>query len=180
MSWDKAIAFTLRWEGGFVCDPLDAGGATNRGITQATLDAAFRSGIVSHNNVKKLSKDEAIVIYKARYWEPYNWGQYGEPVDMVMFDMAVNHGMGGTAKIAQRACVSLGVPVKVDGKWGPETRDALYSLSQDNVRVLAKMLLIKRLNFYGNIVASKPSQTKFLKGWCRRTSALAVAAGVKV
>ncbi len=31
---DKALAFTLKWEGGYVDNPLDMGGITNYGISQ--------------------------------------------------------------------------------------------------------------------------------------------------
>ncbi len=180
MSWEKAITFTLRWEGGYTNHPADKGGPTNRGITQAALNRARESGIVNHNNVKALTCDEACAVYKANYWAPYDWGRYGEPIDMILFDITVNHGLGGTAKIAQRACVSCGASVTIDGKWGPNTRDALYTLAWRNGLYLAKMLLIKRLNYYDRIVESKPSQKVFLKGWCRRTKALAVAASVKI
>jgi len=30
----EALKFTLKWEGGFSNDPVDPGGATNRGIIQ--------------------------------------------------------------------------------------------------------------------------------------------------
>ena len=30
------LPFILRWEGGFVNDPMDKGGATNKGVTIAT------------------------------------------------------------------------------------------------------------------------------------------------
>ena len=33
---DILLPFILKWEGGFVNDPADAGGATNKGVTIAT------------------------------------------------------------------------------------------------------------------------------------------------
>ena len=180
MSWDRAIAFTLRWEGGYVNNPADKGGPTNRGITQGTLAAAYASGIVKHCNIKALSKAEAMSIYHTKYWDPYDWGRYGEPVDMIMFDMAVNHGMGGAARIAQRACVSLGASIAIDGKWGPQTRGVLYEVAWKNGLALSKMLITKRLAFYDRIVAARPSQKSFLKGWRNRTFALAKECGVRV
>lgn len=160
--------------------PADKGGATNMGITQGALNAAYKKKLVGHTNVRALSKDEALLIYRASYWDPHDWGRYGEPVDMILFDVCVNHGLGGCAKIAQRACVSCGAEVVIDGKWGPQTREALYKLAWANGLFLSKMLVIKRLNFYDRIVEARPSQHVFLKGWCRRTRALAVACGVKV
>ncbi|MEA5034253.1 glycoside hydrolase family 108 protein [Cloacibacillus evryensis] len=180
MSFQRAIGFTLLWEGGYVNDPLDRGGETNRGITRGTLQHAHKAGLVDHADVKALTKAEAIKIYKANYWDCYDWGRYGEPVDMILFDVCVNHGLGGVAKIVQRACVSCGADVKIDGKWGPKTREALYRLAWANGLYLSKMLIIKRLNYYDKIVEARPEQKKFLKGWCNRTRALAKACGVKV
>lgn len=180
MSWERAIRFTLPWEGGYTNHPLDRGGATNRGITQATLSAAYNAGLVKHNVIEALSRDEAVAIYKKNFWDRYGWGNFSEPVDMILFDITVNHGIGNTAKIAQRACVSLGFAITMDGKWGPETRRTLLLLEGRNSLALSKMLIVKRLNFYENIVKSRPPQRVFLKGWCNRTRALAKACGVKV
>ena len=33
---EKLVPFILKWEGGFVNDPDDLGGATNKGVTLAT------------------------------------------------------------------------------------------------------------------------------------------------
>ena len=180
MSWERAIAFTLRWEGGYVNNPADKGGPTNRGITQGTLADAYASGIVRHCNIKALSKAEAMSIYHTKYWRPHDWGRYGEPVDMIMFDMAVNHGMGNAARIAQRACVSCGAAVAVDGKWGPQTREALYKLAWKSGLALSKMLLVKRLDFYERIIAARPDQKRFRDGWRKRTLALAKECGVRM
>lgn len=180
MSWSKAIAFVFRWEGGYVNDPDDRGKETNMGITKAVLNAAYTAKIVSHNDVRKLTKAEATTIYQARYWNPYQWDQYGEPVDMILFDMAVNNGAGNMAKIAQRACVSLGQNIVIDGRWGPKTRNALYKLAWTNGLALSKMLLVKRWNFYDAIVASRPNQRKYLGGWRNRTNDLARKCGIKL
>ena len=161
-------------------NPADRGGPTNRGITQGTLSAAYAAGIVKHNNIKALTKAEAMAIYNVRYWDPYDWGRYGEPLDMIMFDMAVNHGMGNTSRIAQRACASLGAFIVIDGKWGPQTREALYKLAWKNGLVLSKMLLTKRLNFYDAIITARPNQKRFRDGWRNRTFALAKEARIKM
>ncbi|MCR5335374.1 MAG: N-acetylmuramidase [Synergistes sp.] len=180
MSWAKAIAFVFHWEGGYSDDPDDDGGRTNMGITQAVLSAAYTAKIVSHNDVRKLTKAEATAIYQARYWNPYQWDQYGEPVDMILFDMCVNNGPGNMAKLAQRACVSLGQNIVIDGKWGPKTRAALYALAWSKGAALSKMLLVKRLNFYEAIVMSKPSKRKYLSGWRNRTNDLARKCGIRL
>ena len=130
--------------------------------------------------MRYLTKAEAIAIYKARYWDAYDWGGYPAPIDEIMFDITVNSGIGNAAKIAQRACVSLGSKLDIDGKWGPLSRSALYEQAWIRGAALAKMLLVKRINFYAAIVASRPSQKKFLGGWRNRVYALAKAAGVKL
>ena len=38
---DKFIKFILSWEGGFVNDPRDSGGATNKGVTLSTFQTVF-------------------------------------------------------------------------------------------------------------------------------------------
>lgn len=161
-------------------DPLDRGGETNMGITKAVLNAAYTAKIVSHNDVRKLTKADATTIYQAKYWNPYNWGRYGEPVDMILFDITVNNGPGNMTKLAQRACVSLGQNIVIDGKWGPKTREALYTVAWWNGAALSKMLLVKRLNFYDSIVMSKPSQQKYLTGWRNRTNNLARKCGIRL
>lgn len=180
MSWIKAIAFVFHWEGGYSDDPDDDGGRTNMGITQSVLNSAYTAKIVSHNDVRRLTKAEATIIYQAKYWNPYDWGRYGEPADMILFDITVNNGPGNMAKLAQRACVSLGQNIVIDGKWGPKTRAALYTLAWSKGAALSKMLLTKRLNFYDAIVMSKPSKRKYLGGWSNRTNDLARKCGIKL
>ena len=36
-NFDRALALTLKFEGGYADNPADPGGATNMGVTRATL-----------------------------------------------------------------------------------------------------------------------------------------------
>ncbi|MDR1943393.1 MAG: hypothetical protein LBQ19_01075 [Synergistaceae bacterium] len=45
--------------------------------------------------------------------------------------------------------------------------------------VIAATLLVKRKNFYDDIISSNPSQAKFKNGWYNRLKALAAEAGVQ-
>ena len=53
-SIDKLIPFILKWEGGFVNDPTDRGGATNKGVTIATYEAYCRQKGLPRPTVEQL------------------------------------------------------------------------------------------------------------------------------
>jgi len=83
-------------EGGYVDHPSDPGGATNMGITIATL-SAWRGKPVSKKDVKELTHNEALSIYRARYWD--KTGPNGADAmlagpDAALFDICVNSGRG--------------------------------------------------------------------------------------
>jgi lysozyme family protein len=86
-----------------------------------------------------------------------------------LYDTAVNTGVSRASKILQEALNELIKPPKlaVDGKIGPATRKAICGLDEN--AVLGK-LAERQAAFYRGIVARKPSQAKFLKGWLRRAA----------
>ena len=176
--WDKILSFVLAREGGYVNDPDDPGGETNRGITKATLAAAYAQGLVSHNVVKDVTREDASKIYEARYYKCYGYDRLPFAVSLVLTDATVNHGRGGAALIVQRALVSLGYAIAMDGKWGPKTQAALDEAVRQRPMVLAQMILTKRKNYYDNIISSKPSQEKYRNGWYNRLKALATTTGI--
>jgi lysozyme family protein len=63
----------LRWEGGYVNDPADAGGATNKGVTLTTWrNLGYDKdgdGDIDANDIKLLSNDDAKMILKVAYWD---------------------------------------------------------------------------------------------------------------
>ena len=68
----KLAPFILKWEGGFVNDPDDLGGATNMGVTIATYEAYCRKKGYPKPTIerlKNLSKEEWTEILKTMYWD---------------------------------------------------------------------------------------------------------------
>ena len=187
-TWEKCMAFVSLAEGGknyageangkhALLNPADKGGPTNRGITKDALLAAYAQGIVGNSNFDTLTKEEAEAIYKVNYWDRYRWGEIPWPVCLVLFDMTVNHGGGGMAKIVKRAANALGWKLEVDGKFGPKTFESIQRTSEAQPKEFTEELLRQRKRFYDEIVARDETQKKNLTGWHNRTERLAKAAG---
>lgn len=162
--FDECLQFVLQREGGFSDHPNDKGGATNQGITQKTYDA-YRTS--NRRSVEFIDDREVRDIYRASYWIPAKCGILPVPVDLVVFDSAVNHGVSRSAKLLQEAA-----GVVVDGSVGPVTIDAIKEMEPVE---LAEDLIDLRRAFYSRIVNSNPSQKIFLNGWNNRMNALEVA-----
>jgi hypothetical protein len=171
--WDRILSFILKYEGGYANHPDDPGGETNRGITKATLATAYAQGLVSHSSVKDVTREDASKIYAARYYKNYGYDKLPFPVSLILTDTTVNCGRGGAAWIAQRACVSLGKEIAVDGKWGPKTQAAVEFLAA--MTRFAESVLAKRKNYYDGLATISTFRT----GWYSRLKALAKEAGVQ-
>ena len=92
-NFDKALEFTFRWEGGYVDDPDDPGGETKYGITKRTYP---------NEDIKNLTKERAKEIYKKDFWDAAGCQDLKWPVNCVVFDMAVNMGVGRAKKILSK------------------------------------------------------------------------------
>ena len=71
---EKLKSFILSWEGGFVNDLRDPGGATNKGITIATFKSVFGKD-KTINDLKKITADQWQTIFKKYYWDRYKADQ---------------------------------------------------------------------------------------------------------
>jgi hypothetical protein len=84
-NFDKAIEFTLQWEGeGGKASPGDPGGMTKWGISQRAHPEV---------DVANLTREQAIEIYRADYWDRLGCGGLDAPLDVALFDTAVNVGV---------------------------------------------------------------------------------------
>lgn len=67
----KIYPIVLNSEGGYVYHPNDPGGATNHGIAYRFNDVAVRRyGIYKPEDMRRLTKEQALEIYYEKYWLP--------------------------------------------------------------------------------------------------------------
>lgn len=171
-SFDAFFPTLLKHEGGFVNDPADPGGATNKGITLATFQSSAKQylGIdPTLENLKTLTDAQAGEIYKPLYWNKVR----GDDIELqeladIVFDFQVNAG-GSASKLLQRVLNELGTqpPVAVDGDVGPGTMAALNRMDQ---RAVYRRYKQGRIDYYQDLVAKRPALGKFLNGWLKRVN----------
>lgn len=169
--FEKALAFTFRNEGGLSNHKADRGGMTNMGITKATLDGAYKYGLVSHNDIKKLTREEAEKIYEINYWNAGKCNLMRYPLNVIHFDTCVLHGKTGAAKILQRALTKyFGVHVNDDGIIGTKTIEKIDSIPRNALpEFTAKYYCMKRNLREIGIWTKNESQLAFKNGWANRT-----------
>lgn len=169
--FDYCLKFVLEREGGYSDHKNDNGGPTNHGITHKTYDQYRKNSGLHLRPVTFITSDEVTAIYRTMYWVPAKCGLLPDPLDLYVFDAAVNHGPGRAVKLLQRA---LGVAD--DGLLGPKTIGALHEeIQAGQLAELARNFLAIRQEFYDQIIDNDPSQKVFAKGWGNRLEHLRLA-----
>jgi lysozyme family protein len=163
------VPFILKWEGGFVNDPVDAGGATNMGVTIATWRSVGYDkdgdGDIDVTDLKLITKEDVVNrVLKPHYWDRWKADQIeSQSVANILVDWVWGSGVHGI-KIPQRL---LGVTQ--DGIVGPKT---LAALNAQDPRTLFDRIKQEREVFFNNIVKNNPKQKRFIKGWLNRLNDL--------
>lgn len=166
-SEDELIRNVVRREGGYVNHPADKGGPTKYGITKKTL-AAYRgvpNDSLTAQDVRNLTEDEAVAIYKQDYYTPARITQMPSKTQELAFDMSVNHGVTGGANITRRALRSMGVDIPATGGTNNSLISAMNSVNQDD---LYDAMVKTRVQTYYAIVQKDPTQKVFINGWLNR------------
>jgi lysozyme family protein len=153
-----------KWEGGFVNDPDDAGGATNMGVTVSTFrqwnHEETENMQTSIDELKAMSPDEAAEICKKEYWDEWQADEIeNQSVAEELVEWAWGSGKWGII-IPQRA-----LRLTADGIVGPMTINAVNNADQEAFFNLVRDLKIK---FLDNLVDNHPEDQKFLTGWLNR------------
>jgi lysozyme family protein len=154
----QIIPLILKHEGGFVNHPSDPGGATNKGITIGTFRRFIKpKGTIA--DLKALTTEQAVVVYKRNYWDVVLADLLPMGVDYTVADFAVNSGPARAAKVLQKV-----VGATQDGQIGPATIKAVNAMPAKDV---IRQVNANRLAFMKSIRGGKLWVT-FGKGWQRR------------
>lgn len=152
----EIFSHILKWEGGDKLHNVsgDTGGWTKYGIAYNFNKDHFSS----LDEFKAMGFDTAAEITHQNYYKPLYIDLVQKESQAMFFDMAFNMGVKTAVKLAQRA---LGITD--DGVIGNVTKSKLAFLCK-------KRLYDERVKYYHSIVANKPIQKKFLKGWLNRSN----------
>lgn len=160
----KLIPFILRWEGGFVNDPLDRGGATNKGITIGTFRHFF-GATATVDQLKNMTEAQWLTVFRAGYWDPW---RADEIVNQSIANIVVDWAWASGTKTSVRQVQKL-LGITADGVVGPVT---LGAIATADPRQLFDKIHAARIAFVDDIVRRTPSQKRFERGWKNRINAL--------
>jgi lysozyme family protein len=161
-NWKQSFDYMLESEGGFSDDPDDKGNwlpdgrkdCTNLGVTQTT----WESWIGRQSNEKEMRNlTPALVepMYRRKFWEACSCNNLPPGVDYLVFDFAVNAGVGRSAKTLQSA-----VGATPDGGIGPLT---LAAVSKFNPTELVNKFTDEKVAWYKSL-----NNPKYEQGWLNR------------
>ena len=154
-NWDRLFQLMLKSEGGYANHPSDPGGRTNLGVTQAVWEN-WVGHTVTEKEMRALIPEKVEPLYKRKFWDACRCDDLPSGVDYLVFDMAVNSGVGRSAKLLQRV---LGVAQ--DGAIGPIT---VAAAQQMDASALIDEFSKVREEFYRSL----PTFGVFGNGWLNR------------
>jgi lysozyme family protein len=167
----RAMAFVLRYEGGYSEHPADPGGATNHGISLryavklGRLLDLDRDGDVDAADIRLITPKIAADLYRKDFWWAVRAERLPAAMALVAFDAAINCGPGRAAGWLQGA-----VGAAQDGAIGPKTI-AAAAAHPDPAGAVQEMLAQRIVHH-----ADLPTWRNFGLGWSRRIAALALLA----
>lgn len=156
-------SFVLKWEGGFVNDKDDLGGATNMGVTLATYRSVFGNK-KTVKDLKRMTRVQWGVIFKMYYWDKWKADDIKDQnVANILVDWLWCSGSYGI-KIPQKV---LGV--SIDGIVGTKT---IAAINARDGRELFDTIRQERKDYIDSICQARPQNMKFKKGWLNRINSL--------
>ena len=178
---EQVAAQIVAREGGYVDDPDDPGGATNHGVTLATMRRLGldldRNGRIDRADVRALGADQAARIYVDHYFRRPGLDRLPVQVQASVFDMQVNAG-AMAVRLLQRLLTRMGHACGDDGIVGPRTAAAAAAADRAAPVHLADAYAIARRNYYYALADARPASRKFARrrdggkgGWITRAEA---------
>lgn len=166
-NFEKSLTGVLVFEGGYVNDPQDPGGETNKGVTKRVYDAYRRNKSQKTQSVKLITQDEIEDIYRKQYWAQVGGDKMPDGVDLVLFDGSVHSGPSQSVKWLQKSLRDMaGYAGQIDGKLGQMSYDALAAVGDYD------LLIAKICEYRMKFLKALKTFKRFGSGWTSRVSQL--------
>lgn len=164
----KLVPYIIKFEGGFVNDHDDLGGATNRGVCYRTYKlycSRKKRPVPTIEDLKNITDEEFADILKSMYWDACRADKIeSQSVANAIVDWAWNSGTITASKEVQKV---LGVTA--DGIIGNITLAAINSRSP---LPLFGAIQTARKFYIERICIARPKNKKYRKGWVNRINNL--------
>lgn len=140
-NFEKMLKMILSHEGGYVNNPNDKGGETNKGITHTTYDNYRKRKGLPTRSVKYITNEEVLDIYYNNYYKSCGADKLDNPqLAFYVFDTAVN--------------------------MGPSRAQEFLTKSNGNLETFERL----RREKYKEFAKNDPTQAGFLQGWQNRVT----------
>lgn len=154
--FERCLAETLRYEGGWSDHPADPGGATMKGVTLAVYRTFKGDPKATKADLRAISDTDLKAIYHRNYWLASSCDKLPAGVDLMTFDVAVNSGPARARRWLQEV-----VGATPDGVVGPNTLARVLAIPPAE---LITRLSVRRDKFYRSL----GTFATFGKGWMAR------------
>lgn len=176
----------LRKEGGYVDDPDDAGGATNRGISLRYargigLDLD-KDGDTDKADIKRVTRSVASELYLRDFYFNPQINTLPDPIQPLIFDYAVHSGPAVAIMAVQSVCNEVKrldqsadfEKLVVDGRIGKRTIAAADWVAGALGPIFVNALAWEREQFLLELIEEHPKFAKFKDGWVARARSFVV------
>lgn len=163
---EKLIPLIMKWEGGYVNDPLDLGGATNRGVT---LDVWQKTGVdknedgrIDEDDLKRIDRQDVVdLVLRPYYWDRCKADKIqSQSIANILVDWVWMSGARGIKEVQEL----LGI--RIDGVVGEQTLRAINETK--DTEALFNRIKQRRKEYIELICQARPANKKFRNGWLNR------------
>lgn len=145
-NFDQAFTGVIGVEGGYSNDPNDPGGETKYGISKRAYP---------DENIPNMTLERAKMLYKRDYWDAAKCDLTPYPLDVLVFDAAVNQGVEPAIKMLQKV-----LNVAQDGVFGADTQRKVKDAGKE---CCALYMAERALRYTGT-----RNFDRFGRGWFKR------------